>query len=405
MLSAGRRALLLVVMCCAGAVIGVAAARANDRILAGRGMTSPEVAAVVAAALVGFAGHTLIHELGHLVAAVLVRVPVVGMRVGPLHIGDAPARPGLLGHVRVGLTDVRRGASARWALVCLAGPAVNAAVAFGTSRIAADDTHPPVVRLVAVILTAVGAFHTAGNLIPYVSASGRVNDGFNLARAVFTPSRLRDALALRRDLTELGLIPVSDGTPGAEEPATPEVLRRAVKDPRQAVALPAAWAILRTPQRSDAPLVAAFVAREDIRPSERVSVAVNYAFWLVMAHLRDPKTPEPDAHSDDLAWAARISELAIAADADALPGRTALAFARLAQDRPAEARDLLLGRADPDPKVQAWADAVRAIAEVDLGDRAQAARLVASAQYADADAWIVSAAVGYLAKATPAAGL
>jgi len=98
---------------------------------------------------------------------------------------------------------------------------------------------------------------------------------------------------------------------------------------------------------------------------------------------------------------AEIAEYAYARAPERVEARISLALVRVFQDRPADARKLLVGVDDPATRSRARVNAyaVRAIAEVELGDVAQARRLIDAASHLDATSTLLPLAVAVVERA------
>jgi len=117
-------------------------------------------------------------------------------------------------------------------------------------------------------------------------------------------------------------------------------------------------------------VVARFVARRDVPAEARAKVGGQYSLSLALAYVNslDPGQ-STDPASPTVRRIEQLAELAFAADRESLPARTSLGFVRVIQDQPTEALAVLMDVAvDASPVVRARADAVRGIAEVELGN-------------------------------------
>jgi hypothetical protein len=147
---------------------------------------------VLAASMLGLLGgsalHVVIHELGHLFAALTLRLRVLGFRVWRMQFGaPGPRLGGTGGHVVV---DARRGQAAvpaRMVIFTAAGPLANVATAATTAMVAMTESVSLEVRLVAVGLTVAGFVAAIVNLVPHRLSSTTANDGLMLLRWIFRP--------------------------------------------------------------------------------------------------------------------------------------------------------------------------------------------------------------------------
>ncbi|HEY0117230.1 MAG TPA: hypothetical protein VGC04_00445 [Cellulomonas sp.] len=361
--------------------------------------------------LVGFfAGvllHVVPHEVGHAVAALVLRLPVLGIAVGPLRIGRPGQLAGSSGHVRVDATRVQHALPTRMAVFILAGPAANLAIAAVTASVADNPSSRLDLRLAMAGLTAAGLLVGIANLVPGTSSQGVANDGTRALRWITQPSRERAQIALGRDLSNLqrAASPSADRRLAAQ-PADLDWLRAAAADPRPMIAGRAVTALvserirrasgalagvgaadvnlsLVQPLWEDTSLVIRYASRLDQPAATRAAVAANVALLLSLSYMAQRPGESTDPASVEVTTIARMAELGFAARRDWLPARTALALARLMQDRPSEARDLLRNHvvavSDADPLERARAMAVWGFAEFELGDRDRAKRLAAAA--------------------------
>ena len=123
----------------------------------------------------------------------------------------------------------------------------------------------------------------------------------------------------------------------------------------------------------DFDVVARFAARGDLSADVRAKVGGQYSLSLALAHLVVGPGEPTDPDSPNVRRMAQLAELALAANRESLPARTAVGLVRIIQDRPVEARALLTDVAsNAPPAVRARAYAVRGIAEIERGDLAPA---------------------------------
>lgn len=331
-----------------------------------------------------FVVHVPVHEVGHLVVAMALRMPVLGVRVGPFSTGLQRRSPQSHGHVLVDLARVLRWRPLRMSLMLLAGPAANLVVAGVVAAIAADPGRSTDVRAVAVGVALAGAHVGIGNLLPRVTSGGTSNDGWKLVRWVTRPAVEQARVQLAIDVARLGV-----STPRISSASTDRLdrLRAATHDPRPELALAALVELIKGRRRhddgwTDADAVARIAARPDVAGDVRAVVSGNYALALALGHVgRMPPGESVDPGSTEVRRIAELAELARAANRDSLVARTALGMARVLQDRPAEARAVLVDVPSMEQAGhRARAFAVRAMAESALGATADAARLAATAR-------------------------
>jgi hypothetical protein len=153
----------------------------------------------------GTAVHLVVHELGHLLAAVAMRLPVVGFRVWWLRLGfRSQPLVGSGGHVRVDLARVRRRVPARMCVLALAGPAANLVAAAATGAIVADTSVPAGVRAAAVGASVAGITMAAMNLLPRRPTTQLETDGLRALRWAFRPDAARATVSAHHSVS-LGL--------------------------------------------------------------------------------------------------------------------------------------------------------------------------------------------------------
>lgn len=323
----------------------------------------------------GAALHVVVHELGHLLAAQALRLRIVGFRIWRLMLGSGRTVAGSSGHVRVDLSGVRRWVPARMILLLLAGPAANLVAAAATAALVADRSASWGLRAVAVGFTVAGLLTAVMNLLPRRPTDELETDGLKALRWAFQPARAEARVALVTAPDRMRTVVAAPGT--GRRPR--EQLRSAVEDPRPEVALAAMSELLGSRTRyddgwQDVDAVAAFAARRDLPRETRATVSGNYAVSLGLAHLGSMPTGETsDPGSPTVRRIEDLAGLALTADPESLPARTAYGLVRVIQDRPEAARGALTDIAsDAAPAVRARAYAVRGLAELDLGDRDRA---------------------------------
>lgn len=329
--------------------------------------------------------HPLVHELGHLVVALLLRLPVVGVRVGPVRLGLERHIPDTGGHVLVDLARVKHWMRGRFVLVLLAGGAADLALVPVTIAVAGDAAAPLEVRALALGITVALGLGAVENLLPLAPVHGVTTDGRSVLRWLLRPSSERAKHQLAIDLGRVRSMPPPLIAAGLSKQRTQ--LRSMIEDPRPEVAMNAISMLIRSRPRgddgwTDADLVATFAARGELPGEARAAVAGNYALSLALAHVKRCRSLDSvDPSSSAVQRIARLAEVARDAHDGSLRARTALGLARVLQGRPGEGRTALLDVATTESAdVQARALAVRAIAEERLGDTASTGRLISAAQ-------------------------
>lgn len=127
---------------------------------------------------------TALHEGGHLLAAVALRLRVVAVRV----------RFNGRSFVQVGPSAGERALPVRMVLLHLAGPAVDFAVAFGLFRYASHSM-PALARDCVLAAGFTAAVLCLGNLLPRSHREGSRSDGARILDWLFHPARQRAQLA------------------------------------------------------------------------------------------------------------------------------------------------------------------------------------------------------------------
>lgn len=120
--------------------------------------------------------HVVLHECGHLVAAKLLRLPVVAVRIAPF--------TGRRNEVVVRPAPSATALPLRMVLFYLAGPVANLCAAAGLA-VAGASTSTPMTRLALLGAAVVAALLGVLNLVPWMSPR---SDGRNLLRWLSTPT-------------------------------------------------------------------------------------------------------------------------------------------------------------------------------------------------------------------------
>ena len=376
------------------------------------GRISDADAVWVWASLIGLAGgpvlHVAAHELGHLLAAWVLRLRVIGVRVGPLRFGrtDEPLS-GTGGHVRVDVVQARRWLPARMSLLALAGPGANVAVAMAAvTTVIANRSASTGLRTVTVGVTVAGLYLAIANLAPRGPTSDHETDGRVALRWIFRPADARARLVVKMSPARQGVVSLLSGTDTMQQRRVD--LLSGVEDRSPQVAVAAMADLLRCRPRwddgwQDFDVVARFAVRSDLPADVRAKVSGQYALSLALSHLVMVGPGEPtDPDSPNVRRMAQLAELALAAHRESLPARTAVGLVRIIQDRAAETRAVLGDVAsNASPALQARAYAVRGIAETGLGDLDQARRLATLARRISPDDALVKLLDAFLALDRP----
>jgi hypothetical protein len=352
-------------------------------------------AVVLVGLVVGFGVQVAAHELGHLLAAVALRLPVLGVRVGPLRSGLSQKLPGTFGHVQVDLSRVRRWLPGRMVLLALAGPLANLALTAAALVLVGSPDVPVGLRPVVMGTVLAGAILAVANLMPLATAKGVVSDGRQALSWLVHPSRERAGVHNAVDITRLREAPgrISAGLDRRAQ------LRASVDDPRADVAVAAMAALVRSTPRgsdgwADVAVMEAFGSRGDVAGDQRAAYVGNHALALGLALVKQLRTKEANGRqSAQLHRVAELAELAYAADRHSAQARAALGLVRVLQNQPVEARSVVVDVSpSASPVLRARALAVRVLAELQLGEYDEAARLLEyGRQLAPGDALVVVA--------------
>ncbi|MEU7758435.1 MULTISPECIES: hypothetical protein [Micromonospora] len=315
--------------------------------------------------------HLVLHECGHLVVAKLLRLPVVAVRIAPFNgwrnevaVRPSPSMPGL---------------PLRMVLFNLGGPLTNLCVATALA-VASTSTGTALTRLTLLCAAFVGALLGLTNLL--LPGRSTCSDGQNLLRWLRAPAAARDGLragyyqeeviralwAVTRaggDVHRVGIQPRAGSDPLAayQQRLMAESTRSAelITEAERLAALARAG--------STDPATAAAIGQ---------MLSVQFGLWYLYAAV---VTGSP------VAWreVREISELAgIAARTQphAFSARIAMSLAHLLNQRPEDARSLLLDvRPGAEPvDLCAVALLLRAAAESYLGNHADADHLLRAAR-------------------------
>ncbi|MEU7796645.1 hypothetical protein AB0B11_24765 [Micromonospora tulbaghiae] len=317
--------------------------------------------------------HLVLHECGHLVVAKLLGLPVVAVRIAPFN--------GWRNEVSVRPSPSTTALPLRMVLFYLGGPLANLCAATALV-VASGYTGTALTRLTLFGAAFVGALLGLTNLVPGRSTR---SDGHNLLRWLRAPAAARDALragyyqeevvrALRAVVRAGGVVHRAG------------IQARAGSDPL--LALAAYQRRLSTAHTQSAELVeeaerlAALARAGSTDPAAAAAIgqtlSVQFGLWYLYAAV---VTGSPVARRE----VREISELAgIAARTQphAFSARIAMSLAHLLNQRPEDARSLLLDvRPGSEPAdLCAVALLLRAAAESYLGNHAAADHLLRAAR-------------------------
>ncbi|WP_433552861.1 hypothetical protein ACQP08_05485 [Micromonospora zamorensis] len=314
--------------------------------------------------------HLILHECGHLVVAKLLRLQVISVRIAPFN--------GWRNEVSVRPAPSTTALPLRMVLFYLGGPLANlctAAVLVALTTL----TSTPMTR-VALIGTAL--FAVLLGLINLIPPSSPHSDGRNLLRWLLRPTATTAALLgayYQEEISRtLRTIEVDAGRPGDQ------VLDG--NDPRVVLAaFHRRWSTGHghsVPElMADAERLAALARADRTDPLTAAAIgqvlSVQFGLWYLYAAVVNRS---PVAHQEVLEiW--ELAQLGCHGQPHRVPARVAMSLAQLLNERPEQARSLLLDirpGVDP-PDLCSVAFLLRAIAECQLGNHAEADALVRAA--------------------------
>ncbi|MEV4820508.1 hypothetical protein [Micromonospora sp. NPDC049274] len=340
-------------------------------------VTESPAGAVVAVGItcLSFWVHLVLHECGHLVAAKLLRLEVVAVRIAPF--------TGWRNHVSIRPTPSATALPLRMVLFYLSGPVVNlcTATALGAAMASTSTAVTDVALLGAALLAALLG---VANLVPSPHTDGR-----NLLGWLVTPTATVAALRAAHYQEEINRTLRAISHEEADEGRIEDPVRDA-DDPRFALAaFHRRWstghARSATDFVADAERLAALARAESTDPLTAATIgqalSVHFGMWYLYAAV---VTRSPLEHREVVEiW--ELARLGSQVQPHRLTARVAMSLAYLLNQRPERARALLLDvrvGVDP-PDLCSVAFLLRAIAECHLGN------------HADADTHIRAAGGGY----------
>lgn len=315
--------------------------------------------------------HVALHECGHLVVAKLLRLPVIAVRIAPF--------TGWRSEVWVRPTPTATVLPLRMVLFYLGGPMANlcTATVLGTAAALTSTTFTRVVLLGAAL---VGALLAVVNLIPGTSPR---SDGRNLLRWLLAPTATRAALRAGYYQEEVSrtLRTIARGEVGEHrlDPGGDGI------DPRLAlVAFQRRWSTGHTQSAADfvadAEALAALARADRTDPMAAAIgqvLTVQFGLW----YLYDAVVNGSPVEHREVVEISELAELAFHVQPHRLSARVAMSLAHLLNQRPEQARSLLLDirpGVDP-PDLCNVAFLLSAIADCYLGNHADADALVRAA--------------------------
>ncbi|MFF4876374.1 hypothetical protein [Micromonospora sp. NPDC000668] len=329
--------------------------------------------AAVAFTCVSLWVHVVLHECGHLVAAKLLRLPVIAVRIAPF--------TGWQSEVAVRPPSTATALPLRMVLFYLGGPMANLCTA-AVLGAATALTSTALTRVALLGAALVAVLLGVVNLIPGISPH---SDGRNLLRWLLAPTASGAALRagyyqeeVYRTLRAIAQGDVDDDLLG--DPV------RDGNDPRLALAaFQRRWSTGHAQSAADfiadAERLAALARADSTDPMAAAAIGqaltVQFGLWYLHAAVVNRS---PVEHREVL----EISELAqigLHVQPHRLSARVAMSLAHLLNQQPEHARSLLLDirpGVDP-PDLCSVAFLLRAIAECYLGNHADAATLIRAA--------------------------
>jgi hypothetical protein len=305
--------------------------------------------AVVAACLAVFPLHLVIHEVGHLVAALVTGLRVRSVRISLWRqsaVVVLPAGPAL---------------PVRMVAFVLGGPSANigaAALAWQLWRLPL----PVPIRVAAAFAAGTGVLFGVVNLLPIrMPVSAPDPDGLNLMGWLFRP-RLSTAATIS-DPARLDKIIETTGHPLVLLTA---VLQRQQIDSGYSQLVPMAERL------------SAIAHDKRTKPAHASAIAAQLAVLFGMSYLHMGIVVGNAIDRDNADEIIEIAELGFRLRPKNERARIGLAIARLIDHRPAQARDLLASLRATTATTLALSTLVFAIAELYLGHRAKAASLAST---------------------------
>jgi hypothetical protein len=348
-----------VVLICIGTLLAVVVANPDG--------PAPFVTAPAAVTGYLLIGGPLVHEAGHLLAAVLLRLPVTAVRVRLIR-GTS--------QVEVDWSAARRWLPPRMVAVFAAGPLVESLVAAGAYRGFRLSEGPA--AQAALLALAVAAGVTAlWNLVPHRMGHALRSDGANIFRSL-RPSLVRRRHPAAVDARPLG---IADTAGSARLNGLRAVVDRG-GDPAAVGA--AALALLdeytrwtSTPIGPDAARLAGVARSADVDPAVAAEVAARLAWAQSRVLLRNVVLLSTAPAAAHVAGIVELAEIGHRLDPTAPQARYSLAMARLWQGSVAEARELCRDADPPGSATAATGLLLRALVELwSSGGTAAAASLL-----------------------------
>ncbi|MDW3847008.1 hypothetical protein NMK34_10375 [Micromonospora sp. BRA006-A] len=338
-------------------------------------VTESVAGAVVAAGLTCLSLwlHLVLHECGHLAVAKLLRLPVIAVRIAPFN--------GWRNEVAVRPSPSTAALPLRMVLFHLGGPLTNLCVATALV-VASASTGTALVRLTLLGAAFVGALLGLTNLLPGRSTR---SDGQNLLRWLRAPAAARDGLRAGYYQEEVvGALRAVARAGDAVHRAG--IQTRTGSDPL--LALAAYQQRLMTEPTQSAELVteaerlAALARARSTDPAAAAAIgqvlSVQFGLWYLYAAV---VTGSP-VEQREVREIAELARIAARTQPHAFSARIAMSLAHLLNQRPEDARSLLLDVRPGSEQADLCAVALllRAAAESYLGNHAGADHLLRAAR-------------------------
>ncbi|MFC4245218.1 hypothetical protein ACFOYW_17755 [Gryllotalpicola reticulitermitis] len=372
------------------------------------GAVPPAIAFAPAAGyLIGACLQVVPHELGHLVVALVLRLPVRGAAIGRLRIGPVAPSKALGGCIALDVDRLPpRALPLRMILFALGGPLSGLLCATAAAAVAMDPAASLAARNLSAAVACAAAAVQIWNLLPLKSSTGGRLDGLNVVLWLTAPSAQWAQLQHLRAVAELRRTMPTSPVELADFPSL-ERLRCGLRDPHPQSAVRALRLLYRslpidallnpvdddtwspeaaTQARLAAPTILEFARRADIPKELRADAAGAFAQVLAMVCAYEDIVADAPPLSENLAQATDLAEFAWQMRPGWLPNQSTLGLIRLFQRRPADTRALLINISTgqgKDNEDRARAYSIRGLAELDLGNAALAERL---AELASAEA-------------------
>ncbi|SCL53238.1 hypothetical protein [Micromonospora chersina] len=311
--------------------------------------------------------HVVLHECGHLVAAKLLRLPIVAVRIAPF--------TGRRNEVVVRPAPSATALPLRMVLFYLAGPVANMCAAAALA-VAGASTSTPMTRLALLGAALVAALLGVLNLIPGTSPR---SDGRNLLRWLSAPTATRAGLRAAHYQEEI------NRTVRAVSPPPGGPVRDG-EDPRGALAaFQQRWSTGRAQSAADlvadAERLAALARADTTDPVAAAAIGqvltVQFGLWYLYGAVVNGAPVE----RREVLEIAELAQIAFHVQPHLMSARVAMSLAHLLNHRPEQARSLLVDirpGVDP-PDLCDIAFLLRAVAECQLGNHADADALVRAA--------------------------